>query len=293
MRYFKLHKDKSKCWWCGSSDLTGEHKMKKTELELLYGKVYPRGNSINHIKYKNESKGMNIQSSNSDRVKFEKNLCKNCNGSKSQDFDIAYQKLIEFYYKNRVQIKLSRIINLEEVFGTNWDLEYLNVKRYIGKHIGCRMSEIGLLPSRNLIAFLNGEEHNFDLKIFFQLKPYFIGEINEPIDSIFMGPASPINNSIFKFKNLVTSFCGWYTFANFSWNYLHEDSISKNTKLCKIIHLEFVDYKNLEGEIFSLNEDLLMSDWSNILDKLEYYPFNHGDKNIDYYNYVKNIVTNN
>lgn len=110
MIYFRLNRDKSKCWWCGSTDLSGEHKIKKTDLELLYGKVYSNGNLVNHIKYGTEAKGKNIQSSSSNRVHFEKNLCKICNGTKSQRFDNAYQKFIEYYYHNRAQIKELKII---------------------------------------------------------------------------------------------------------------------------------------------------------------------------------------
>ncbi len=47
MKYFKIYKDKSKCWWSGSSELSSKHKMKKTDLEL-YGKVYTKGGLINH-----------------------------------------------------------------------------------------------------------------------------------------------------------------------------------------------------------------------------------------------------
>lgn len=293
MKYFKSYRNKSICWWCGSNDLTGEHKSKKTDLELLYGKVYPKGNLINHIKYKTESKGQNIQSSSSDRVKFEKNLCKNCNGTKSQNFDLAYQKLIQYYYQNRTAIKHSKKIDLEQVFGNNWEVEYLNVERYIGKHAGCRMAENGFVPTNNLISFLDEEKSNNDLKISFQIKPYLIGENTEPIDLIFLGPANLINSSTIKTKNLFTSFSGWYTIANFTWNYLHEYEISSKRIITKFLDIDLVNYSGLEGIQFSFNEESLMSDWSKILDKLEYYPYENGDRNLEHYKYVKNLEIEN
>lgn len=293
MKYFKKNIDRSKCWWCGSSDLSGEHKAKKTELEMLNGKVYKNGNLINHIKYRTESHGKNIQSSNSNRVKFEKNLCKSCNGAKSQKFDVAYQALIDYYFQNRNEVKESKSINLEKVFGDNWFNEYLNVERYIGKHLGCRLAEIGFLPTENLIAFLEESEENKDLKVLFQIKPYFFGETDDPIDSIFMGPANPINSSIIKTEGLVTSLSGWYTIANFTWNYLHEQNISNGRRINKVLKIDIVDYSGLKGVSFSLNEETLMSDWSKILDRLEYYPYEHGNNDIEHYKYIKNIKLNN
>lgn len=293
MKYLKRFENKSKCWWCGSNDLSREHKFKKTELEMLYGKVYKKGNLINHIKFETESKGINIQGSNSNRVKFEQNLCKICNGTKSQKFDFAYQKLIEYYYHNRNEIKISKTIDLEQVYGCNWEIEYLNVERYIGKHLGCRLAEIGFLPTKNLISFLDEKEKNNDLKISFQMKPYFFGESNNPIDIIFLGPANPINSSMIKTKGLVTSLCGWYTIANFTWNYLHEYRISIGKKINQFLKIDLVDYSGMENQIFSIHRETLMSDTSKILSKLEYYPYEHGDKDIQHYNYIKNIELNN
>lgn len=290
MIHFKLNKDKTICWWCGSEELTREHKSKKTEIEMLYGKVFSNGNLVNHIKYRTESKGVNIQSSKSDRVKFEKNLCKKCNGARSQDFDKAYQKLIDYYYKNRNEIVTSQKLDFEKIFGQTWNVDILNVKRYIGKHIGCRMAENGLLPSSNLIDFLNDEDINLDLKIIFQLKPYFIGQTNKRIESIFMGPANPINHSEIKFKNLVTSFCGWYTIANFTWNYLHEKGISKTAETSKVIDLHVVDYENCGEMKFTLNEKTLMKDWSLLLEKLEYFPFRGSDRDLMHYQFIKNDI---
>lgn len=288
MTYLNLHKDKSRCWWCGSTDLTGEHKYKKTELELLYEKVYGKNNLVNHIKYKTESNGKNIQSSASDRVKFEKNICKLCNNTRSQKFDVAYEKFIDYYYQNRIQITESHVIDLEDVFGSSWEEGYLNVKRYIGKHVGCKLAENGLLPSKDLIGFLNNENKNHDLKILFQLKLYSFGQFDDPIDSIFLGPANLINNSIFKLKDLVTSFSGWYSIANLTWNYLHEIGISKGSANTKLINLQVVDYTGLDGTSFQIEEETLMKSWSQMLDKLEYHPFNGEERDIEHYLFLKN-----
>lgn len=290
MEFLRLNRDKSKCWWCGSTDLSREHKIKKTDLELLYGKVYSKSNLVNHIKYVTEEKGENIQSSSSNRIKFEKNLCKKCNGAKSQVFDMAYQKFIEQYCQNRTQIKNSQIIDLEKVFGSTWKEDYLNVKRYIGKHVGCRMAEVGLLPSKNLIAFLNSENENNDLKIVFQIKPYFFGQIENPVDLIFLGPANPINNSMMKLKDLVTSFSGWYSIANLTWNYLHEIGISKKTEISQYLDIQVVDYEQMGGVKFTIREDTIMKDLSQILDELEYHPFRGKNKNIEHYIYMKSTT---
>lgn len=156
------------------------------------------------------------------------------------------------------------------------------------------MAEIGLLPSENLIDFLNDKSDNCDLKILFQIKPYIFEEIKDtPTDIIFLGPANPINNSLLKLKDLVTSFSGWYSIANLTWNYLHEIGISKGTETSQHIDIQVVNYERMDGIIFTIRKDKLMKNWSQLIDELEYHPFKGKDKNIAHYQYMKKVITNN
>ena len=290
--FLKPRKDFSICWWCGSSDLTSEHKVKKTDIEMLYGKTYRKGNRISHIKYLTESRRKDIQSSTSKRLKFSKNLCKECNGSRSQKFDKSYERFMKYLFENRVEVMAIRKIDLEQVFGNRWKEHFQNVKRYIGKHVGCRMAENGLLPSSGLIWYLNGGNYNMDLKIVFQLKPYQFGDEDNPIDMIYLGPANPINYSVFDAKGLVTSFCGWYTCANITWNYLHEKAIRRWPRNSKEINLYMTDYSKMVDFSFEVNLNSTIRDVAFGLEELEYYPFKGESKDIEHYTFMKKIKVN-
>lgn len=89
---------------------------------------------------------------------------------------------------------------------------------------------------------------------------------------------------------MVTSFCGWYSIANLTWNYLHEIGISKGTEISRYIDLQVVDYKQMDGINFNISEDTIIEDYSEILDKLEYHPFKGEDRDIEHYQFLKNVV---
>ncbi|WP_236970968.1 hypothetical protein [Membranihabitans marinus] len=290
MQLFKKYKDKTKCWWCGSRNLSREHKYKKTDLELLYGKDYTINKKISKIAFRTERKGKFLQSSSSTHAKFRRCLCIDCNGRKSQNADKAYQKLIEYYYDNQIKLIKDGEISLRSIFSNEWEEGIRNVHRYIAKHIGCRIAELGFLPSKNLIDFLNGNPTCEDLKIVLQIKPYQFGEIENPIECIFLGPFIPVNCSPNKNKDVITSFLGWYTFVNFSWNYLHEPGIGKSNMTKEIIKLDIIDFKDSEVLEISLKEETFERDWALGLEKIEYYPFLGNNRDLDLYDYIKNYV---
>lgn len=88
---------KGKCWWCESSDLSREHKYKKSDIKREYfsdQEIHDRV-KINLVSIKDLSeKGKAVQGPNSNAIKFEANICKNCNNSRSQSFDFSYDKFI-------------------------------------------------------------------------------------------------------------------------------------------------------------------------------------------------------
>jgi len=166
------------------------------------------------------------------------------------------------------------------------------VKRYIAKHVGCRMADNGYLPSSNMIAFLNEKNYNRDLKIIFQLKPYHFGPINDPIDMIYLGPSNPINYSIFPSNDCVTSFSGWYTCANITWNYLHEKAVRLWPKTSKILNLFITDYNKMEPFTANINIDTPVKDIAPVLERFEYFPFVTEHKDIEHYTFMKNYKVN-
>lgn len=102
-----------------------------------------------------------VRSNRSDPLKFSPSLCQPCNNTRSQPFDRAYDRFIEWVLAHEDDVLRTRRIDLEAVFGSTWPADSLDVLRYFAKHVGCRLAEIvqaghSLLIPGDLIAFLDG-----------------------------------------------------------------------------------------------------------------------------------------
>lgn len=279
-----------KCWWCGSTDLSREHKYKKTDLDLLYGKsIYPKNDRIGLMRYKTDINPINIQSSTSNYLKFEGALCKKCNNSKSAKMDSAYTSVIQYYLNNELKIKESGYIDFISIFQGDWKEEKKNFYRYCVKHVCSRLVECKIKPSENLINFLNCTENLRDIKFVFQIKNYVIGEPENKIEQLYLGPFNFFcQNHLFVGKKL-TSIVSWYTVKQFSINYLYKkyllqdiDTISENSKLI----IDIIEFNKLEGEIFDLNIESPFQSYGELIERLEYFPFEGLNKKMDHYNYL-------
>lgn len=148
-----------KCWWCESSDLSREHKYKKSDIKREYFSDQEMQDrvTINLVSIKDLSeKGKAVQGPNSNAIKFEANLCKNCNNSRSQSFDLAYDKLIEFLKLNESTTLTNPQIDLLEIYGNDWELEKENLVKYFIKNLGCVLTEFNLKVPQILIDYLDG-----------------------------------------------------------------------------------------------------------------------------------------
>ncbi|MBN9200140.1 MAG: hypothetical protein J0H70_01960 [Microbacterium chocolatum] len=143
------------CWWCGSAADSREHKWKKSEIKAMYGPATSENYPL--MWFGDDSKPKAIQGPDSDLMKFEKSLCKNCNNSRSQPFDLTYDQWIGYLRANYDQIIESRTIDLRDVVHVAESDFRLNLAKYFAKHIGCRVADnAGKVPA-SLIAFLNGD----------------------------------------------------------------------------------------------------------------------------------------
>ena len=122
------------CWICGSaSELTGEHKIKKTDLER-YSVSKPRFQTIDGRVDKP------IQGPNSKLLKFNNSICKYCNNTGTQTADRSYDA---FMLKEAGVITCES--DVERIFTRPEDDRHLNLMgrvelaRYFGKHLGCAL----------------------------------------------------------------------------------------------------------------------------------------------------------
>lgn len=146
------------CWWCGGTADSREHKWKKSEIKAMYGAAPSESYPL--VWFGDDSKPRNVQGPDSDLMKFEKSLCKDCNNSRSQPFDQAYDQWVEYITENYDRIIEIRTIDLDEVAPGGGEEFRLNLAKYFAKHIGCRVADNAGRVPESLIRFLNGESED-------------------------------------------------------------------------------------------------------------------------------------
>jgi len=97
-----------------------------------------------------------VQGPDSTVVKFSPTMCQNCNNSRSQPFDRAYDKFIAYMSANESIIAVDRRFRFSDIYGPEWPAERLNLIKYWGKHVCCMAAENGIQIPDQLIAYLDG-----------------------------------------------------------------------------------------------------------------------------------------
>lgn len=143
------------CWWCGDAADSREHKWKKSEIKAMYGPAASESYPL--MWFGDDSMPKAVQGPDSDLMKFEKSLCKDCNSSRSQPFDLAYDQWIEYITANYDHITEVRTVDLDDVAPGGEEEFRLNLAKYFAKHIGCRVADNAGRVPESLVRFLNGE----------------------------------------------------------------------------------------------------------------------------------------
>jgi len=148
----KFKKDNiEKCWWCGrETNLSGEHKIKRTDIERALNEY------DGELLYQKDGRIRPIQSSDSKYFKFKKILCTDCNGSKSQDFDNSYSVFIDFCLNHFDTLTEQGYIDFVNIFPTNPIENKINVLKYFIKHFFTRIAQNQISLDSTIIDFLNG-----------------------------------------------------------------------------------------------------------------------------------------
>lgn len=145
------------CWWCGDLADSREHKWKKAELDVVYGLPGSESYPLTWVDDGGITRA--VQGPNSKIMKFEPSICQNCNNSRSQPFDRAYDRWVDYLSANYDKIVERRLVDLRDVVGrADYEDFKLNLAKYFAKHIGCRVADnsAGQVPD-SLITFLDGE----------------------------------------------------------------------------------------------------------------------------------------
>lgn len=128
------------CWICGGEAVSGEHKIKASDLKSEFGDV-----SQKNPLYISDNKNCMTPVGSIKRtqsLRFSSKICSFCNNSRTQDFDLAWEKLSSYLRKNNKSSRKERI-NLVKVFPGSINKEMLNVHLYFLKILGCAIVSSG------------------------------------------------------------------------------------------------------------------------------------------------------
>jgi hypothetical protein len=146
------HAYERECWWCGGEADSREHRHKASDLRREFSaEEYQAGDII----LSRSGEPVDLRGPNAQIAKFGHNFCARCNNERSQLFDRAYDRFIEWFLANEAAVEDSGLIPLTDVF-EDWEEGSTLVISYYAKHAGCRIADLGYRVLDPLRAFLDG-----------------------------------------------------------------------------------------------------------------------------------------
>lgn len=197
------------CWWCGAPADSREHRHKASDVRREFGSgPFTGGSAVVRVSGPHLDQ---VQGPRSSWLKYDKTMCRACNGARSQPFDRAQEKFNAYLKQHERDIWSTRAVDLRAVFGAAWPTEAEDLVRFYVKHVACRLVDHGFEVHRDLVSFLDGTKPlatvGFRLVIrrdlvqvtkFFnrvdgEFPFLFLGEMNEFSDEI--GPPTRVEGS--------------------------------------------------------------------------------------------------
>lgn len=218
------------CWWCKEKGDSREHLFKKSDLKRVFSSSNNPKTSFQIID--DGVKQQRVQGPNSKFVKWEANLCANCNNSRSSSFDNAYDEFIKNIQPFFIQAMKNEYIDLRLVFGKEWKPKFNRLLKYYVKHISCRLSHHLLDIPKNLIDFLNGDDSLRDIVFQFEVRPMnkMVAEtsnsmFNGSFEVLRVGLLNAIEKGIDEEK-VTIGFFSWLTTGWITVNYITQNNVS-------------------------------------------------------------------
>ncbi len=193
------------CWICDKEADSSEHRNKKTDIELIFGSGSYKDKRVIKREFGSDKKVI-IQGPQAKELKYDLNLCKHCNGKKTQPHDDAYKKLMFHIKDNYEVIKRSKIIRCSDIYGKNRKQEQQNLFKYFMKAFGCRIDSIGHKVPQEFIDAINGQNYGQSLKVSIELNSEYIEALGE---YHFQGSKDQSGNPISYFWG---QYAGWVNF---------------------------------------------------------------------------------
>ncbi|MCK4841114.1 MAG: hypothetical protein KAT04_04440 [Methylococcales bacterium] len=204
------------CWMCNHSLANSrEHIFKKSDLTRVFGKGPFKGhNAVSHFKNGNEN---HIQGADSKKLKYKSSLCEACNTTVTQPFDRAYDKFINYVYKNEALILKKRFIDFFEVYGESFEEEQRNLYKYYAKSFGCRLIDAGSDVPSDVCDLFFKDSFNTNLRINFSVSECLLSMPNKDRDG-FCGKG---DLDVLKDKKNSKKTNGYQWSEHVSWLYAH------------------------------------------------------------------------
>lgn len=151
------------CWICGAPADSSEHKFKHAIIRELYGtQPWQDGSELGFVTTENARV---LQSTDSKRLKYPKSICAQCNTTRTQASDHAFQAFWRHTINAFQSIEERRVIDLADLEINAMDELRVGIRRYLGKLFGCELSWRGWPIPHGLAQFVSGERADSDLLV--------------------------------------------------------------------------------------------------------------------------------
>jgi len=145
------------CWICGSPADSGEHRLKASDMKMLFKNVSQQRPLYLQAEAR---RNFRINTIRSPILKFNALLCHNCNTNLTAPYDRAWETLSKYLEKTR-GLKKGSVMKLSKVFPGSVKKKMLNIHLYFVKLFGCAIKEfsipIDITPFQQ--AILDGKAH--------------------------------------------------------------------------------------------------------------------------------------
>jgi hypothetical protein len=111
-----------------------------------------------------------LQGPSDKRLMYEPLICSNCNNTKSQPWDKAYEQFERWVFEHSRDIIKKRFIMMEEVFGTEkFSQACPALYKYFIKAFGCRLVDSGMTVPDDLVTLLPRDKFLTRLRLTFAI----------------------------------------------------------------------------------------------------------------------------
>lgn len=124
----------SRCWICGADGTSQEHRIKKSDLEMVFGAPSQKVPLYFHD---GKKKAKPVGSLNSKILKISPCICHHCNTTRTQPHDRAWERLSGYFKGRTPQIAPGAVVRANQAFPYDTCRKMVNVHLFFVKLFGC------------------------------------------------------------------------------------------------------------------------------------------------------------